>query len=211
MKNPDRVLAEKLLNICAMILQPDMPFVWGSGWNSPIYNDNRRLLSYPDVRNYVKVELAKNILEHFGEATVIAAVSTVAIPIGSIVADLLGLPFIFVRNTPKDHGLENLIEGNLRPGQKVVLVEDTISTGGSSLKAAEIIRDSGSEVLGVVAIFNYEFPISVKRLRDADITAVSLTNYNTLIDVAISLDHIHKSDAATLQEWRKDPANWIPG
>ena len=156
MKQPDRVLAEKLLQISAMILQPDMPFIWGSGWTSPIYNDNRRILSYPDVRNYVKIEMAKNILEVYGEATVVAAVSTVAIPISSIVADSLGLPMIFVRATPKDHGLENLIEGKLRPGQKVVLVEDTISTGGSTLKAAEVVRDAGSDVLGVVSIFNFE-------------------------------------------------------
>ena len=183
-----------------MILQPDMPFIWGSGWTSPIYNDNRRILSYPDVRNYVKIEMAKNILEVYGEATVVAAVS--------IVADSLGLPMIFVRATPKDHGLENLIEGKLRPGQKVVLVEDTISTGGSTLKAAEVVRDAGSDVLGVVSIFNFEFPMSVKRLRDADIHTISLTNYKTLIDAAI--DYIHKSDAATLQEWREDPANWIP-
>ena len=134
-----------------MILQPDMPFIWGSGWTSPIYNDNRRILSYPDVRNYVKIEMAKNILESYGDATVVAAVSTVAIPIASIVADSLGLPMIFVRATPKDHGLENLIEGKLRPGQKVVLVEDTISTGGSTLKAADIVRDAGSEVLGAVS------------------------------------------------------------
>ena len=179
-----------------MILQPDMPFIWGSGWTSPIYNDNRRILSYPDVRNYVKIEMAKNILEVYGEATVVAAVSTVAIPISSIVADSLGLPMIFVRATPKDHGLENLIEGKLRPGQKVVLVEDTISTGGSTLKAAEVVRDAGSDVLGVVSIF--------------DIHTISLTNYKTLIDAAIDIDYIHKSDAATLQEWREDPANWIP-
>ena len=196
MKQPDRVLAEKLLQISAMILQPDMPFIWGSGWTSPIYNDNRRILSYPDVRNYVKIEMAKNILEVYGEATV--------------VADSLGLPMIFVRATPKDHGLENLIEGKLRPGQKVVLVEDTISTGGSTLKAAEVVRDAGSDVLGVVSIFNFEFPMSVKRLRDADIHTISLTNYKTLIDAAIDIDYIHKSDAATLQEWREDPANWIP-
>ena len=193
-----------------MILQPDMPFIWGSGWTSPIYNDNRRILSYPDVRNYVKIEMAKNILEVYGEATVVAAVSTVAIPISSIVADSLGLPMIFVRATPKDHGLENLIEGKLRPGQKVVLVEDTISTGGSTLKAAEVVRDAGSDVLGVVSIFNFEFPMSVKRLRDADIHTISLTNYKTLIDAAIDIDYIHNSDAATLLEWREDPANCIP-
>lgn len=210
MKTPDRQLAEKLLKISAIKLQPDMPFVWGSGWNSPIYNDNRRILSYPDVRNYIKVELAKNIVEHFPSADVVASVSTASISIGAIVADALGLPFVFVRETPKDHGLENLIEGNLRPGQKAVMVEDIIATAGGTLRASRIIADAGCEVLGGVAVFNYEFPMAVKRLRDANIDTISLCTYNVMIETALDMDYIQKNDEETLKEWRKDPANWVP-
>ena len=211
MKNPDRILAEKLLQISAIKLQPDMPFVWGSGWNSPIYNDNRRLLSYPDVRNYIKVEISRVILEQFPEADVVASVSTVAIPMGAIVADTLGMPFVFVRDTPKDHGLENMIEGNLRPGQKVVLIEDIVSTGGSCLKAAEVIRMAGGEITGAVAVFNYEFPRSVKRLNDEDINIVSLSTFPTMLEAAAAMEFIAPEDVETLREWRKDPANWVPG
>ncbi len=210
MKNRERVLAEKLLQINAIKLQPDMPFVWGSGWNSPIYNDNRRLLSYPDVRNHIKVEAARAILENFPEAEVVASVSTVAIPMGAIVADVLGIPFIFVRDTPKDHGLENQIEGNLRPGQHVVLFEDVVSTGGSSIKAAEAIRMAGAEVAGGVAVFNYEFPAAVKRLHDDNINMVSLTTFSRMTEAAAELDYVAAADLATLEEWRRDPANWIP-
>lgn len=210
MKKPDRILAEKLLNISAVKLQPELPFVWGSGWNSPIYNDNRRILSYPDVRNYIKVELAKTILECYPSADVVAAVSTAAIPFGMLVADTLGLPFVYVRSTPKDHGLENMIEGDLKPGQRVVMVEDTVATGGGSLKAAENIRLAACEVLGGVCVFNYEFPSAVKRLRDADIHMLSLCRYDTLVETAIDIKYIHASDEATLKEWRKDPANWVP-
>lgn len=210
MKKPDRILAEKLLQISAIKLQPDIPFVWGSGWNSPIYNENPRLLSYPDLRNLIKVEMAKVIVENFPEADAIASVSTGAIPMGAIVADTLGLPFLFVRSTPKDHGLENLIEGNLKPGQKVVLVDDLISTGASSVKAAEVIRLAGGEVLGLTAIFNYEFPMAVKRLRDEDITLIPLVNYSSMLEVALEIDYIRPEDLKTLQEWRKDPANWVP-
>ena len=211
MKNRERTLAEKLLQINAIKLQPDMPFVWGSGWNSPIYNDNRRLLSYPDVRNQIKVEAARAILEYFPEAEVVASVSTVAIPMGAIVADVLGIPFIFVRDTPKDHGLENQIAGSLRPGQHVVMFEDVISTGGSSLKAAEAIRLAGGEIDGVVAVFNYEFPASVKRLHDDDIQVVNLTTFSRMIEAAAELEYVASEDLAALEEWRKDPANWVPG
>ncbi len=210
MKKPDRILAEKLLQISAIKLQPDIPFVWGSGWNSPIYNENPRLLSYPDLRNLIKVEMAKVIVENFAEADAVASVSTGAIPMGAIVADTLGLPFLFVRSTPKDHGLENLIEGNLKPGQKVVLVDDLISTGASSVKAAEVIRLAGGEVLGLTAIFNYEFPMAVKRLRDEDISLIPLVNYSSMLEVALEIDYIRQEDIETLQEWRKDTANWVP-
>lgn len=209
MKKPDRLLADKLLEISAVKLQPEMPFVWGSGWNSPIYNDNRRILSYVDVRNFIKVELARKIAENYPDAEVVAAVSTAAIPFGTLAADVLGLPFIYVRSTPKDHGLENLIEGDLQLGKKVVMVEDIVATGGGSLKAAETIRFSACEVLGGVCVLNYEFPAALKRLRDADINMESLCTYDTLVEAAIDIKYIHPSQEKTLKEWRKDPANWV--
>jgi len=204
------MLAEKLLDISAVKLQPELPFVWGNGWNSPIYNDNRRILSYPDVRNFIKVELAKTILETYPMAEAVAAVSTSAIPFGMLVADTMGLPFVYVRSTPKDHGLENLIEGDLRPGQHVVMVEDIVATGGGTLKSGGTIRMAGCEVEGCVCVFNYEFPSSVKRLRDADIRMESLCCYDTLVETAIDIKYIQPCDEATLKEWRKDPANWLP-
>lgn len=209
MKKTDRILADKLLEISAVKLQPEMPFVWGSGWNSPIYNDNRRILSYMDVRNFIKVEMAATVLAKFPDANVVAAVSTAAIPFGTLVADTLGLPFVYVRSTPKDHGLENLIEGDLRPGQKVVMIEDIVATGGGSLKAADTIRQGACEVLGAVCVLNYEFPSAVKRLRDADIHVESLCTYDILVEAAIDINYIHPSQEATLKEWRKDPANWV--
>ena len=210
MKKPDRILAEKLLGISAVKLQPELPFVWGNGWNSPIYNDNRRILSYPDVRNFIKVEMAKTVLEQYSDADVIAAVSTAAIPFGAIVADTLGVPFIYVRNTPKDHGLENQIEGDLKLGQKVVMVEDIVATGGGSLKAAETIRMSGCEVEGGICVFNYQFPNAMKRLRDTGVEMISLCTYDTLVETSIQTGYIQPADEATLKEWRKDPANWLP-
>lgn len=210
MKKPDRLLADKLLEISAVKLQPELPFVWGSGWNSPIYNDNRRILSYADVRNFVKVGLAKTVLDVYPEADVIAAVSTAAIPFGTLVADILGLPFVYVRSHHKDHGLENQIEGDLQFGKKVVMIEDIVATGNGSLKAAEAIRNNACEVLGGVCVFNYEFPMAVKRLRDANIEMESLCRYDTLVEAAIDIRYIQPSQEATLKEWRKDPANWVP-
>lgn len=209
MKKPDRLLADKLLEISAVKLQPEMPFVWGSGWNSPIYNDNRRILSYIDVRNFVKVEMSRLILEKYPDAEVVAAVSTSAIPFGTLAADALGLPFIYVRSTPKDHGLENLIEGDLQLGKKVVMVEDIVATGNGSLKAAETIRFSACDVLGGVCVLNYEFPAAVKRLRDADVNVESLCTYDTLVAAAIDIKYIDPSQEKTLKEWRRDPANWV--
>lgn len=211
MKKPDRILSEKLLDISAVKLQPEMPFVWGSGWNSPIYNDNRRILSYPDVRNFVKVEMAKTVVETYPSADVVAAVSTAAIPFGTLVADTLGLPFVYVRSTPKDHGLENLIEGDLKMGQRVVMIEDIVATGGGSLKAADTIRMAGCEVEGVICVFNYEFPATLKRLRDADINTESLCCYDVMVETAIDIQYIQPGDEKTLKEWRRDPANWVPG
>ena len=204
---PDKALAEKLLQINAITLQPDNPFVWASGWNSPIYTDNRKALSYPDLRSFIKVELCRHILEDFPECQVVAGVATGAIAMGAIVADTLALPYVYVRSTPKDHGMENLIEGNLKPGSKVVVIEDLVSTGGSSLKAA--IRAAGCEVIGMLANFSYEFPISVKRFRDAGVRMIPLCTYSAMLDAAQDAHYIRPEDMATLQEWRRDPANWV--
>jgi orotate phosphoribosyltransferase len=211
MKTPERMLAEKLLQISAIKLQPGNPFTWASGWNSPIYTDNRKVLSYPDIRSFIKVELSRMILENFPDAEAIAGVATGAIAMGALVADSLGLPYVYVRSTPKDHGLENLIEGNLKPGSKVVVIEDLISTGGSSLKAVEAIRNAACEVLGMCALFTYQFPIAVKHFRDANVKLCTLSDYPTMIQVAAETNYIHPLDMATLEEWRKDPANWVPG
>ena len=171
MKTLERLFAEKLLKIKAIKLQPANPFIWASGWKSPFYCDNRKTLSYPSLRNFVKVEITRLILERFGQVDAIAGVATGAIPQGALVADALNLPFVYVRSTPKDHGLENLIEGELRPGMKVVVVEDLISTGGSSLKAVEAIRRDGCEVIGMVAAYTYGFKSSfgdIDQLRSSD-------------------------------------------
>ena len=199
MKNLERLFAEKLLKIKAIKLQPANPFTWASGWKSPFYCDNRKTLSYPSLRNFVKIEITRLILERFGQVDAIAGVATGAIPQGALVADALNLPFVYVRSTPKDHGLENLIEGELRPGMKVVVVEDLISTGGSSLKAVEAIRRDGCEVIGMVAAYTYKVPL------------VTLTNYEAVLDVALRTGYIEEEDIATLNEWRKDPAHWDAG
>ena len=210
MKTTERLLAEKLLQISAIKLQPQNPFVWASGWNSPIYNDNRRILSYPDIRNFVKVEFSRSILENFPDVEAIAGVATGAIAIGAIVADILGLPYVYVRDTPKDHGLENSIEGNLKPGTKVVVIEDLVSTGGSSLKTVELLQNYGTDVIGMTCLFNYQFPMAVKRFHEANITLISLCDYSTMIEVAEATKFISKNEAETLREWREDPAGWMP-
>jgi orotate phosphoribosyltransferase len=210
MKNLERLLAEKLLHISAIKLQPANPFVWASGWNSPIYTDNRKTLSYPEIRSFIKVELCRLIMENFQNIDAVAGVATGAIAQGALVADTLGLPYVYVRSSPKDHGLENLIEGNLKPGQRVVVIEDLISTGGSSLKAVEAIRNAGCEVAGMAAIFTYGFPIAVKKFKAAKVDLVTLSNYNAMLEAALETNYISASDVETLQEWRKDPAAWQP-
>ena len=209
MKKLESLVAEKLLKISAIKLQPNNPFVWASGWNSPIYTDNRKTLSYPELRNFIKIELCRVIMENFTAPDAVAGVATGAIAQGALVADELGLPYVYVRSTPKDHGLENLIEGTLKPGQKVVVIEDLVSTGGSSLKAVEAIRNAGCEVVGMVAIFTYEFPVAVKRFNDAGVKLITLSNYNSMLEAAIDIDYIKNEDLETLKEWRKDPANWV--
>lgn len=203
-------MAEKLLKISAIKLQPENPFTWASGWKSPIYTDNRKTLSYPEVRDFIKVELCRVILENYEGADAIAGVATGAIAQGALVANSLGLPFVYVRSSPKDHGLENLIEGNLTPGQRVVVIEDLVSTGGSSLKAVHAIREAGCEVIGMAALFSYEFPIAQEAFRQADVKLITLSNYNALIQTALETGFIRPEDVETLREWRKDPSAWQP-
>ena len=211
MKTVERLLAEKLLKISAIKLQPENPFVWASGWNSPIYTDNRRTLSYPEVRTFIKVELCRVIMENFGEVDAIAGVATGAIAQGALVAETLGLPYVYVRSAPKDHGLENLIEGELRPGMKVVVIEDLISTGGSSLKAVEAIRRDGCEVIGMVAAFTYGFPVAIEAFKEAKVNLVTLTNYEAVLEAALKTGYINEEDVPVLDAWRKDPAHWDAG
>lgn len=210
MNKIERLLAEKLLKISAIKLQPENPFIWASGWNSPIYTDNRKTLSYPDIRSFIKIELVRLIMENFPEAEAIAGVATGAIAQGALVADQLMLPYVYVRSTPKDHGLENLIEGSLRPGQKVVVIEDLVSTGKSSLKAVEAIRAAGSEVIGMAAIFSYEFPVAVEQFNKANVKLLTLSNYSSMLEAAVKTNYIRESDVKTLELWREDPANWVP-
>lgn len=210
MKKLEHLLAEKLLKASAIKLQPNLPFTWASGWQSPIYTDNRRTLSYPAIRTFIKTELCRVILENYETPDVIAGVATGAIAQGAMVADALGLPYIYVRSTPKDHGLENLIEGQLTHGQKVMVIEDLISTGQSSLKAAEAIRMAGGEVIGMVAMFTYGFPIAEQRFKEAGIKLTTLSNYDALLEVALDTDFIDEDDIETLKQWRKDPASWAP-
>lgn len=210
MKNVAHLLAEKLLKINALKLQPANPFVWVSGWNSPIYTDNRRTLSYPDVRSFIKIELTRMIMENFPDAEAIAGVATGAIAQGALVADLLNLPYVYIRSSPKDHGLENLIEGDLRQGQKVVVVEDLVSTGKSSLKAVEAVRNAGSEVVGMVALFTYGFPVAETNFEEAGVKLLTLSDYNTMLEVALKTNYICEDDLETLRRWRNDPATWVP-
>lgn len=203
-----RALASKLLKIKAIKLQPDNPFTWASGWKSPFYCDNRKTLSFPDLRSFVKLELAHAVLEHFPEATAVAGVATGAIAQGALVADELGLPFAYVRSKAKDHGMGNLIEGELPEGAKVVVIEDLISTGGSSLKAVEALRAAGFEVVGMVASYTYGFPVAKKAFEDAGVTLVTLTDYEHVVEEAAATGYITEKDVELLHGWRKDPANW---
>lgn len=208
MNKVEKITAEKLLNIKAVKLQPSNPFTWASGWKSPIYCDNRKLMSYPDIRNFIKVEFARVILEKYPQTDAIAGVATGAIAPGALVADVLGLPFVYIRSSPKDHGLENLIEGDLKPKQKVVVIEDLVSTGGSSLKAVEAIRRDGSDVLGMLAIFTYGFPVATQNMKDARVELTTLCNYDAILNEALRVDYIDESELSTLQDWRQNPDTW---
>lgn len=208
MKTLEKIFAAKLLRVKAIKLQPTNSFTWASGWKSPFYCDNRKTLSYPELRTFVKVEISRLILERFPEVNAIAGVATGAIPQGALVADMLNLPFVYVRSKPKDHGLENLIEGELRPGMKVVVVEDLISTGGSSLKAVEAIRNNGCEVVGMVAAYTYGFDVAAEAFKNAKVQLLTLTNYEAVVEEAVKIGYIDESDVEVLNEWRKDPAHW---
>ena len=208
MDNFKKAFAKRLLDIKAIKLQPNDPFTWASGWKSPFYCDNRKTLSYPDLRSMVKAGLVHAVLEYFPEATAVAGVATGAIAQGALVADALALPFCYVRSKPKDHGMGNLIEGTLPAGAKVVVVEDLISTGGSSLKAVEALRQAGFEVVGMVASYTYGFPVAAQAFDEARVKLVTLTDYEHVVAQAEKTGYITNQDIATLHEWRKDPANW---
>lgn len=208
MDNQKKEMAAKLLKIKAIKLQPQEPFTWASGWKSPIYCDNRKVNSYPEVRTYVKLRLAQLVLKNFAEAEAVAGVATGAISQGALVADVLGLPFAYVRPKPKDHGMGNQIEGELAAGTKVVVVEDLISTGGSSLKAVEALRQAGVEVLGMVASHTYGFAVAEEAFKEAGVTLYTLTDYEHVISEAAETGYVTESDLELLREWRKNPAEW---
>ena len=202
------VFASKLLDIKAIKLQPNDPFTWASGWKSPFYCDNRKALSFPELRNFVKLQLVHTVMQHFPQAEAVAGVATGAIAQGALVADELNMPYVYVRSKAKDHGMGNLIEGELPAGAKVVVVEDLISTGGSSLKAVEALRAAGYEVVGMVASYPYGFPVAAKAFADAGVELQTLTDYDHVVEQALATGYIAEADVELLHEWRKDPANW---
>lgn len=203
-------IAEKLLSIKAVKLQPNQPFTWASGWLSPIYCDNRKTLSHPELRKTIKKELAQLVKEKYPNVEVIAGVATGAIAQGAMVADELNLPFVYVRSSPKDHGLENLVEGDLQEGQKVVVIEDLISTGKSSLKAVDALRNYGADVLGMVANFSYLFAKASESFAEKNVELTTLSNYDAVLQAALKINYISEENLQTLAAWRKDPANWNP-
>jgi len=208
MENSAKKIAEYLLQIKAIKLQPSNPFTWASGWKSPIYCDNRKTLSFPEVRSYIRDSFVREITELFSGAEVIAGVATGAIPHGALAADKLGLPFIYVRSGAKEHGLGNQIEGYFEKGQKVVVIEDLISTGGSSLNAVKALREAGCEVLGMAAIFTYEFSKAEKAFAEEKCNLKTLCNYSVLVETAVKTGYVTEADIETLKKWRIDPSNW---
>ncbi len=201
-------IAEKLLQIKAVKLQPQHPFTWASGWKSPIYCDNRKILSYPHIRDFVKSELSNMVFTEFPEAEVIAGVATAGIPHGALVADLLKMPFVYVRSKPKAHGMGNQIEGHLEAGKKVLVIEDLISTGKSSMEAIVALREAGAQIEGLCSVFNYGFDISKELFEKEQIPMHSLSNYNALLEVALTQKVIEASDMEVLQTWREQPSEW---
>lgn len=201
-------VAEMLLKIQAIKLNTEKPFTWSSGWKSPIYCDNRLSLSFPEIRTAIKHGLAEAIRNHFAGAQAVAGVATAGIAQGALVADVLNLPFLYVRPKPKDHGMENLIEGKITKGQKVIVIEDLVSTGGSSLKAVQALREAGFEVVGMACIFNYGFDVATNNFKDADVDLVSLSDYGHLLNVALRDKYITENEMISLKAWRVDPAGW---
>ncbi|CAD5343937.1 Orotate phosphoribosyltransferase [Flavobacterium bizetiae] len=200
--------AELLLQINAIKLNPENPFTWASGWKSPIYCDNRLILSFPSIRNYVRDEFAKNIEKQFGKPDVIAGVATGAIGVGILVAESLGLPFVYVRPEAKKHGRQNQVEGFLQKGQNVVVVEDLISTGNSSLMAVEALRNEGANIKGMAAIFTYGFNVAEENFKNANIDLYTLSNYENLLDLAVQKQYITEEQQSTLLEWNESPSTW---
>ena len=207
-KNIKSQLAAKLLDIKAVKLQPTDPFTWASGWKSPIYTDNRKTLAYAQLRSFVKLELCHAIQENFPEAEVVAGVATGAIAQGALVADQLGMPFCYVRPKPKDHGMGNQIEGEVKAGAKVIVVEDLISTGGSSLKAVAALREAGCEVVGMVASFTYGFPVAEQAFAEAGVKLITLSDYEHVVEEAAKTGYIKDEEKAVHGEWRKNPSTW---
>jgi orotate phosphoribosyltransferase len=204
----EQKVAEFLLQIKAIKLQPNNPFTWASGWKSPIYCDNRVTLSHPSIRTYIRQQLAELVQEEFGSVSLIAGVATAGIPQGVLVAQELGLPFIYIRSKPKDHGTGNLIEGEFYPGQRVVVVEDLISTGKSSLQAVDALRQAGCEVAGLVGIFTYGFAAAETNFKEAKCRFQTLSNYNALINYAVEHSFISADDLQLLRNWRENPSEW---
>jgi orotate phosphoribosyltransferase len=201
-------IAAMLLETKAVKLNVEQPFKWSSGWNSPIYCDNRVTLSYSEVRTFIKKSLAKAIKKAFPDVEAIAGVATAGIAQGALVAEALGLPFLYVRPKPKEHGMGNQIEGRIEAGQKIVVIEDLISTGSSSLKAVDAIREAGAEVLGMAAIFTYGFKIADNNFKEKDIKLLTLSNYNHLIEEAIAQNYIPPTALDSLKKWRRNPEKW---
>jgi len=208
MNDVKKLIAKELLQINAIKLNPANPFTWASGWKSPIYCDNRKILSFPKTRNMVKKAFADMIKKEFGIPDVIAGVATGAIAHGVLVAELLGIPVVYVRASSKKHGLTNMIEGVLEPKQTVVVIEDLVSTGGSSLKAVEALREAGTNVLGMLAIFSYGFDVASDNFLKTKCSLKTLTNYHTLIDIAVDTNYMEPDEIQTLEKWRQDPGNW---
>jgi orotate phosphoribosyltransferase len=201
-------VASRLLDIRAIRIDHKNPFSWASGWKSPIYCDNRLALSYPEHRTFIRNCLSSAVRSHFPDTECIAGVATAGVPQGALVADQLELPYVYVRPKPKEHGMGNLIEGKITPGQKAVLIEDLVSTGGSSLKAAQAMTDAGFKVIGMAAIFTYGFDIAERNFEEADIPLVSLCDFNHLLKEALKRKYIEEKELVYLKSWRTDPAHW---
>ena len=208
MNTLESIFAAKLLNVKTIKLQPTNPFTWASGWKSPFYCDNRKTLSFPDLRTFVKVELTRTILENFPEAEAVAGVATGAIAHGVLAADRMAKPFVYVRPKPKDHGTGSQIEGELQPGKKVVVIEDLITTGMSSLAAVKALREAGADVLGMVAIFTYGFDLAAQRFAEDKVELTTLSDYSALVETASETGYISPEAKDLLHEWRKNPSEW---